>query len=271
MTENPSSHFVALSREFLSKLVAELDDETVRAIILRGSYARGDAISPYSDIDLTRIIQETAGHNLPKRFFWSDGYLVSVSTHSCAAYRERFSRPEQAIFVVTGIREARVLLDKDGAFDALQQEALAFQWEPLQAAANAYTGQKMVELTEIILRTLKVLRLPDEVLLSKMLLDILTDITETVAIQQGLLLVGQNYYHQVQETMGRDSSWTHYQRLAAGIRANTVLPPSLSERGIAALHLYQETFHLLQPSLSTEHKEAIAPLVDLIANTLAHE
>jgi hypothetical protein len=32
-----------LSDEFLARLVAELDNEAVRAIILRGSYARGDA------------------------------------------------------------------------------------------------------------------------------------------------------------------------------------------------------------------------------------
>ena len=270
MTEN-ISHFVSLSSEFLSRLVAELDDETVRAIILRGSYARDDAIPPYSDIDLTRIIQATAGHHLPKRFFWRDGYLVSISTHSYDAYRERFTRPEQAIFAVTGVREAHVLLDKDGAFNVLQQEALAFQWEPLQAAANAYAGQKMRELTEIILRTLKVLRFPNDELLSKMLLDILTDVTEAMAVQRGLLLIGQNYYHQVQEAIGLDSTWTRYQRLAAGIAATTVSSPSLVERGRAALRLYQETFHLLQPAFSAEHREAIVPLLGMIEEALAHE
>src|SRR2546430_776822 len=144
MSASPSAP-QTLPAELLAQLVTELDNESVRAIILRGSYARGDATPPYSDIDLTRIIWETAGHNLPKRFFWRDGNLVSVSTRSYAAYQERLTQPEQAIFVVTGVREAHILLDKDGAFNAFQQAAFAFSWQPLQPAANSYAGQKLLE------------------------------------------------------------------------------------------------------------------------------
>jgi hypothetical protein len=142
---------------------------------------------------------------------------------------------------------------------------------PLQAAANAYAGQKMMELTEIILRTLKVLRFPNDALLSKMLLDILTDVTEAMAVQRGLILIGQNYYHQVQETVGLDSTWTRYQRNAAGIAADTASPPSLAERGIATLRLYQETFRLLQPAFYAEHRETMVPLIGMIEEALAHE
>ncbi len=49
-TRLSSSSF--LSSEFLSQLTSELDDGTVTAIILHGSYAHGDAMPPYSDIDL---------------------------------------------------------------------------------------------------------------------------------------------------------------------------------------------------------------------------
>ncbi len=42
-----------LSQAFLSQLINDLDD-TVRAIILHGSYARGDAQPPHSDIDLQK-------------------------------------------------------------------------------------------------------------------------------------------------------------------------------------------------------------------------
>jgi hypothetical protein len=260
-----------LSEEFLARLVAELDDETVRAIILRGSYARGDATPPYSDVDLTRIIQETAGPDQPKYYIWREGYLVSVSTHSYAAYHERLRQPRQAIFAVTGIQEARVLLDKDGAFQQLEQQAKAFQWEPLQAAANHYAGQKMMELTEIVLRMLKMLERPDEVLLAKMLFDIIADVTEAIAVQRGVLIVGQGYFHQVQEAVGLDSAWTHYQRRALGIPGSTDTLPSLRERAIAALRLYQETFGLFRPSLSARHREAIEPLTDVIEQILAHE
>src|SRR5581483_506697 len=141
MTANSSFFPTILPDIFLSRLVAELDDDTVRAIILRGSYARGDAVPPFSDVDLTRIIQETSGSHLPKYYVWREGYAVSVSSHSYAGYRERLQRPQEAIFAVTGIQEARILLDKDMAFSAFQQEAINFQWEPLQKAANIYAGQ----------------------------------------------------------------------------------------------------------------------------------
>jgi hypothetical protein len=268
MSTHFSSHSISLPDELLNRLVAELDDETVRAIILRGSYARGDAIAPYSDIDFTRMIQDHAGHTLPKRFFWRDGYLVSVSTHSYAAYRERLNKPEQAIFAVTGIQEAQVLLDKDGAFPQFQQEALKFRWEPLQMTANRYAGQRMMELSEIILRLLKVLRWKDEILLTKMLLDIIGDLTEVVAVQRGVLVKGQTYFHQVQAAVGQYSAWTRYQQCAAGFDPEQSAPLSLDKRGKAALRLYQETFALLQSALFPEHRDAIAPLIVMIEQAL---
>lgn len=258
-----------LPDEFLARLVSELDNDTVRAIILRGSYARGDAVAPYSDVDITLIIHETAGYNLPKRFFWRDGYLVSVSQHSYAAYRERFTRPEQAIFVVTGVREAHILLDKDGEFRAFQQEAWAFHWQDVQQAANIYAGQRLMLLSEIILRTMRMLQFQDTVLLAKMILDILFDVTETVAVQRGLLLEGQKYWHQVYESVGYHSAWAHYHMRATG--SDTGASLTLRERGIAALRAYQETCKLLQSSLRSEYVEAIEPLITLIDQALGHE
>jgi len=41
---NESQSVSALSDGLLSELVTELDDDAVTAVILRGSYARGDAI-----------------------------------------------------------------------------------------------------------------------------------------------------------------------------------------------------------------------------------
>ncbi len=257
----------SLSDAFLSQMIAELDNESVRAIILRGSYARGDAIPHYSDVDFTLIIHEAAGHNLPKCFFWRQGYLVSVSTHSYAAYRERLTKPEQAIFAVTGVREAQILLDKDGEFHHFQKEVAHFQWTPLQDDANAYAGQKLMLLSEIILRTLKVLVFSDDTLLAKMLLDILMDSTEAIAVQRGILVVGQNYWQAVQESIGYNSAWTYYQKIASGNSATA--SPTLRERAIAALHFYQETCRLLQTHLLSEHMEVIEPLLKLIEQTLA--
>ena len=128
------SHVVSsLSDEFLSLLVDELNNENVTALALVGSYAHGDA-TPYSDIDVLCFVHEATER--ARRYVYRDGRLIGISTRTIAQYRKRFTIPEEAIFVVPSIRDARVLLDKEGALAALQQEAQAWTWEPLQAAAN---------------------------------------------------------------------------------------------------------------------------------------
>ncbi len=91
-----------LPDESLSTLVAELDDETVTAIILGGSYARGDA-TPYRDVDLARFVKEPPERTQQKRFTYRDGRLMSIVTRTIPQYRESFSVPERAIFVVPGV------------------------------------------------------------------------------------------------------------------------------------------------------------------------
>ena len=123
MQENTSRPSLFLPDEFLSERVAKLNDDTVTAIILHGSYVRGNALPPYSDVDLVRITRETLGRLEQKRFLYRNGYLMSISGRPISLYRERLAAPEQVTFVVPGIREARILLDKEGAFHVLQQEA----------------------------------------------------------------------------------------------------------------------------------------------------
>jgi predicted nucleotidyltransferase len=257
-----------LSDTFLARLVAELDDETVTAIILHGSYARGDAMPPYSDVDLVRVLKDFPGHKEQKRYIYRDGYLLSISTRPLSLYRERFTLPQWAIFIVSGIREARILLDKEGAFRKLQQEALAFRWEPLQAAADTYASQMLMEETEIVHKTLRALLLHDAIALADMLQDLFTAATEAVAVQRGVLISsGNTYFHEVQQAVGQDSLWTRYHLRAAGIASNP--PPSIENRSIAALRLYQETVRLLHPAFDLEQREVVEQAVQVIEQALS--
>ena len=88
------------------------------AIILRGNYARGDA-TPYSDVDLTRFVKQLPERAQQKQFTFREGRLISISIRTIDQERERLSAPETAIFVVAGLQEARILLEKDGAFTCL--------------------------------------------------------------------------------------------------------------------------------------------------------
>lgn len=270
MKEKLSHPSVSLLGSLLAQLVAELDDDTVRAIILHGSYARGDAVPPYSDVDLVRITRETPDRTQQKRFIWRDGYLLNLSSRPLSVYQEWLTIPEEAIFRMQSIREAHILFEKDDAFRTFQQEALAWQWEPLQKDANAYASLLLLEQTEIILKMLRALQGPDVVMLVELiLLDLLPTVTEAVAVQQGVLVrSGNSYLRQVQETVGVNSAWTHYYKSAVGETIGAISPLPFEKRGVAALHLYKETVQLLRPSLLPEHREAIEPLMSMINHVL---
>src|SRR6266550_1500094 len=159
MTKDTSHPSVSLPNEFLAKLIGELDNDTVTAIILHGSYVRGDARPPYSDVDLVQILRETSDQKPQKQFLWYDGYLLNLSSRPLSAYREWLTMPQEAIFRVSTIRQAHILLEKEGTFRAFQQETLDnWKWEPLQLAANAYASQLLLEQSEIILKILGALR-----------------------------------------------------------------------------------------------------------------
>jgi predicted nucleotidyltransferase len=272
MTGFPSSPR-SLPPELLTKLLGEIDDDSVTTIILHGSYARGDAVPPYSDVDLVRITKETPDRAQQKRFFWYDGYLLNLSSRPLSIYKEWLTMPQEAIYRVSTIRDAHILLEKDGSFRAFQQEVLNhWKWEPLQSAANAYAGRLLAELSEVILRTIGAIRFRKTVMLvERICLHILPAVTEAVGVQQGILATGNNYLYQVQETVGRDSSWTHFYLEAAGVSDHEDTPRSLERRGLAALRLYQETIYLLRPHLVLEHMETIDPLLFMIDECVKEE
>lgn len=259
----------SLPERFLTQLTAELDEDAVTAIVLHGSYARGEALPLYSDIDLVRIMREDASQYEEKRFFYREGYLLSIASRPLSVYRQRFTQPEQAIFAIPGVREARILLDKYGEFQRLQQEAWKWTWEPLQMAANTYAGQTMVKQAEIVLKLLRALALQDLVALAEMMLDLFTAITDAVAVQHGVLVrSGNTYFRQVQEAVGQQTRWTRTHLRLAGVTAHAL---SLQERGKETLWFYKETAQLLKPSLQEDHWRMIEQTFHLIEDVLSHE
>ncbi len=268
MTKDPAHSPVSLPNEFLAKLTTELDDDAVTAIILHGSYARGDARPPYSDVDLVRILYETPERKQLKRFIWYDGYLLNLSSRPLSLYKEWLTIPQEAIFRLSTIQDAHILLDKEGTFRAFQQEVHNWQWGPLQDAANRYASQVIVELSETILRTLGALQYQKSLMLvQRVILHILPGVTKAIAVQRGILIKGNNYLQQVQETVGVDSAWTRTYRDAAGIAVDG-MPNTVEVRSIAALRLYQETVRLLQPHLLPEHRETVEVLMIMVDQVL---
>lgn len=265
--ERNEQSLVSLPPEFINQLLPELDDETVTAIILHGSYARGEALPPYSDVDLVRILKETPERQQQKRFLWREGYLLNLSSRPLSIYRDWLRQPAEALFRITSLQDAQILVDKEGRFQAFQQELRSWRWEPLQEVANRYVSQQLTELSETILRLLRALRSGDTVTqIQRIVHHVLPTVTEAVAVQRGLL-IRSRYLQRVQEDVGVDSLWTRLYMHAAGapLRQESL---ALAARSRATLQLYQETVRLLQSALLPEHQVTIQELLRVVNQQL---
>jgi predicted nucleotidyltransferase len=250
-----------LPEDLLTALVAELDGPSVTAIALGGSYARGDA-NPYSDVDLAAFVPD--GQPLPaKCLIIRDGYLVSVSWKTCAAWREGLTHPERAILLVPSARALRVLLDRDGLLARLVEAARRFEWAPLQAEVDRFASRLLALTAEHARKTLAALVVRDELALSAALAGMASQIVLAVATQRGVMITSENSLaRQVIASVGENSSWAQVLRLALGV---TLTPGTLAARGQAALRLYGETAILLRAVLRADDLPAITATTRLIA------
>ncbi|OLE01733.1 MAG: hypothetical protein AUG82_10530 [Ktedonobacter sp. 13_1_20CM_4_53_11] len=250
-----------LSEEFLNALVAELDNDDIVGIILGGSFARGEA-RPYSDVDIACFVRDAV--KLPqKRFFYRSGRLVSVAATNATDIQSRLTNPERAFLFTAGRR--RVLLDKDGSVTRLMQEIDAFNWQPLAAVASRNANFYLMIAAESAHKVLNELVSGDELALSYAVASLFSQLTLIVAIQRGVLVKSDStYYRQIEESVGLDSTWTRYHRIAAGVDTGSADVPPVVARGIATLHLYQETANLLWSILEPPQREVIEQTVRVI-------
>lgn len=238
---------------FLARLLAEFTTAETTGVLLTGSHARGDA-TEFSDVDLVRYVTALPeGDEARYTLAWREGWLVSLSCATVAGKRGELARPETAIWAVPGLRQARLLLDRDGALAALLDEARAFRWEPLQEAADAYASYELMGLAEEAHKALAGLRGGDETLALYGTWGLTLGLARAMAVQRGALIRTENvYFRQVQEAVGVDSAWAAAFRQAAGFEVAAPL-----ERAAAGLRLYQATAALFAPIVRPAHRPVI--------------
>jgi len=266
--------------DWLMALAADLSDPTANAanpivgVALLGSFAHGEA-TRYSDVDVVRFAKrepERESDRYTLRLV--DERIVSVTTTTVAAKRAELAQPESAVWAVAGLRQARILLDSDSALAALIDEARAFQWAPLQAAADAYASDLLMGLAEEAGKIMGGLARGDESAIVYGALGLLPGLVRAVIVQRGVLLRSENaFFVQPQVAVGRDSTWAHALRLAAGIEApptvvaRTLSPPAaapIQAHALATLRLYRETAALLDPIIHPADRAVIAHTLRLM-------
>ena len=231
---------------FLRKLVSQLDDENTIGLTLGGSIARDEG-NRFSDVDIIRYLRVVPENKVDAdalRFV--DGFLVSAHGSSVEEEAANLLRPHRAIWVVPGLRQARILLDKDGSVTRLIESARNFHWPDLQPAADAFASWQLCGLAEEIYKILGGLDAQSESKIAYALISLLFDLMEILLVQRGVLVPTENaYFDMAQATAGRDSDWTRQLRLAMGLDPFPPDRPVYVTRGLAALNLYRLTAELM--------------------------
>ena len=218
-----------LSDSFLQFLVTQLDNENTIGVTITGSYTRGEG-GQYSDVDIhcyVRQMPSNEGEASYLRFI--KGHLVSVSLTTLEGVYDSLRNPKKFIWVIPGLRQSRILLDKDGSIAALKEFAAKVPWEVLQASADAYASWNLSGCTEEVYKILAGLAQQDESRTLYAVWGLTHELANTLLIQRGILIQTENaYIDLVQETAGRTSEWTRYFRLAVGLDAASANRVSLS-------------------------------------------
>lgn len=244
----------------LKTLVKELKAENTVAITLTGSYARGDA-TLYSDVDMIHYVRQRPDNQEAYSLRYVDDYLVSLTILTLDERRADLARPESAKWCLSGLQQARVLYDPQGAFAGLLAEANAVVWDDvMQARANAYAGNELAGYAEEAHKVLGGLLQDDDGQTLYAVYGLVLGVSRIVATQRGITVESDNvYFRRLQEEMGTDSHWTQFFRQAAGYDEGTA-----RMRGFAALRLYVETARLLDSLFLPEHRAVIEQAVRVI-------
>lgn len=251
---------------WLRKLVTELRTPAVVAFALTGSMARGGA-TRYSDVDLLCFTLTPPEADYERyTLLMHDGWLVSLSTATIAAKRAELTRPEAALFAVAGLRHIRILDDPLGALAQLKDEALAFRWQRLEAAADLHVSETVLGVAEEVCKVLGAVERHDESAAAYGTLGLVNGLTRAMAVHQRLLITSENtYFAQVQVAMGSKSEWTRFFRLAAGFDIGAPATAPFETRALAGLVLYRETVARMRHLLPERH----LPVVDTALAAIA--
>jgi len=149
------------------RIADEVDPRGTTAVVLAGSWARGDAHEA-SDIDLWVV-----GRSGPNRFLERDGHMVCIRFTTAAADRREMRTPSRLDGAVPGWRNARILRDPRGVASRLKREAGRFRWSTVRRDREAYLADQLAGWAEEVAKLLRALE---------------TGERETACVQRNLLV-----------------------------------------------------------------------------------
>lgn len=233
-------------RATIERMTAELAAAGAQAVILFGSFARGQA-SAHSDIDLLAL---GSGE---KRYEWRDGRLVDVAWVPVEAARQQFTDPGAVGAAIRGWREAQIQYDPAGIAGDLQRDAIAWTWDRLGPhAADAWVAREVAGLAEEVFKLVAALE-QRRVLTAAVQRNVLVlHLAGIVAVHHRLLYGSENrLWDMVAEALG--PAWADAQGCTMGLSA-----PPFEETCRAALTLYRLAADDAQHTYDDQQRAIIA-------------
>lgn len=130
---------MSLSDSFIQSVLKKIDTPDVVGVGIVGSYARGQE-SKYSDVDFDIFVSKLPEDDkYTLKYF--DSKLVSLKYALLDDERAALTNPRRAIWAVPGLSGMRIVLDKTGELTELQKSAQAFDFSPLQSAADEFAAE----------------------------------------------------------------------------------------------------------------------------------
>ena len=254
-----------VSETFLQNLVNEFDDDNTIGFLLTGSCARGDATT-VSDVDLLRFVANSPSIESEKYDLkYRENRLISISTFTIETKLKEMKKPETAVWTIPGLRQAEILLDKNGRLGWLKQTAENFVWNPLQAAADEFASYNLMGYAEEAHKVLGALNRKDESAILYGTIGLLLGSTKIITVQRGVMIKSENsYFSQAREAVGENSDWSLQHKIACGFGQTS----TVETRGAASLRLYTETARILRGIIKPAHSDVIQNTVALIQKSL---
>ncbi len=248
-----------VSQALFDNIVEAIRTDNTVAIVLTGSFARGDA-TEFSDIDLFHYVDTLPADVDKYAIRYEDDILISVSTATIESEQAKLQRPDTAIWAVEGVRQARLLFDPQGRFEALQQQAYDFVWtDELQAQANHLASRLLMDDGEEARKILTGLSKANNSIILYATYGLVLGLSKTIAIQQLLLLKSENeYFQRIREAIQSHTELAYHYDLAVGFSSVSVDNGNpVRMRGIALLRLYEYTADFLADTIQDEHRTTI--------------
>lgn len=253
-----------LEDPFIKKLIKQLKQPNVIGIGLSGSYARAEN-NQFSDVDVDIFVEA-----LPQEDSYTlqliDGKLVSLKYICLADEFDSLTKPESAVWSVSGLTQMQILVDETGQLARLKQSAFDFHWEGVQEKADEFAVESLMGCAEETHKVISGLLQENE---SKVLYaswGLFKNLSFAAAVQAGLMIESENkIFSMMQHHFSHQPDWVRAFRLSFGMDVEENIP-AWQTRGRASLDLYEQTAILFEKIINNKHQEVIDNTLQLISS-----